>query len=114
MGTAIIGFLVAACSSLTTAPVGEPGEVVTVVGAVKSVDASAMAVDGPAKIHLRTEDHGRLVVLVPACEGPCARQAVERLGRMRPGDRWTVTGEVNADAELVVYDDALHSLTPTE
>lgn len=104
--------LLAGCSQVSTSPVGDPGEVVSVTGTVESVDVSEMQVDGPARIRLRTEEHGRVTVLVPACEGPCALKAVQRLGELQRGARWRVTAEVTTDGGLSVHDDALHGLAP--
>lgn len=106
--------LLAGCGRFGASPPGEPGEVVTVVGTVEAVDVSEMAVDGPARIRLWTEEHGRVRVLVAACEGPCSLKAVQRLGDLGQGERWRVRAEVDADGDLLVYDEELHGFAPAD
>ncbi len=110
--TVCAALLLAGCSQVSVSPVGETGELVTVTGTVQSVDVSDMAVDGPARIRLRTEQHGRVLVLVAACEGPCSLRAVQQLGQVEQGERWRVTAEVDADGDLLVYEDESHSMVP--
>ncbi|MGA9533005.1 MAG: hypothetical protein WBR18_09840 [Anaerolineales bacterium] len=106
----LFGLGLGACGQLLAGPLGEPGQVVTVVGRIESVDASPMAYDGPAVIELSTEEHGRVQVYVSPCMGPCVLDAVDSLGRMTAGQTWQVTGEASADGDLMVYNDAAHSL----
>lgn len=110
---ALLGaLLLAGCGGSDAARLGEAGEVVSVTGTVESVDASAMAVDGPAEIILNSEEHGDVLVLVAACEGPCSRQAVERLSELEEGEVWRATGELGSEGRLRIDDPASHGLAP--
>ncbi len=105
--------VLAGCGLLDADPLGEAGQVVTVVGTVRELDSSEMAVDGPGRIELRSDRHGRVAVFIQSCMGPCALEAVEAfLQQMEEGERWQVTGEVTPEGDLSLYDDNLHGLTP--
>lgn len=109
---ALMLLALAGCAGPRQQQLGEPGEIATVQGAVRSVDSSALAVDGPAQVELDSDDYGRIVVHIAACEGPCVREAVSNLSEMRTGQRWRATGEVRQDGDLLIYDQGLHELTP--
>lgn len=109
---ALVAAVLSACSSLLAASLPEPGEIVTVVGRVRSIDSSPMAYDGPAEIVVDSEDFGRVSIFVQSCLGGCALGAVGQLGDIQPGERWQITGEVIDARTLVLYVDDLHSLAP--
>lgn len=109
-----LSLTLSACRSASVEPLGAEGQVTTVVGEVLSVDASEMAVDGPGRIELWTQEHGEITVLLPSCMGPCARQALESFFEMEEEERWEITGEVSADGGLSVHDDSLHGLQQLE
>jgi hypothetical protein len=89
---------------------GVEGEVVTVTGAVQSIDVSPMAYDGPAEIRLLIDGNGVVVVYVQSCLGGCALEAVDQLHEVEQWETWQVTGEVQDDGSLLVYTDFEHSL----
>ena len=93
-------------------PLGETGSIATINGTVASIDTSEMAVDGPARIVLNSDQYGKVTVLVASCLGPCALDVVERLDSIQTGDRWQARGEVEGENTLVIYDEAEHSLEP--
>lgn len=110
---AVLGaLLLAGCGEPDGARLGGAGEVVSVTGTVTSVDSSAMAVDGPAEIILRSEEHDNVMVMVAACEGPCSRQAVERLSELGEGEVWRATGELDSGGRLWIDDPVKHGLDP--
>lgn len=102
--------VVSACSGLFNLPLPAPGETVSIVGQVRSIDTSPMAYDGPAELLVDAEEFGLVTVYVQSCLGGCALQAVNQLGEVDPGERWMITAEVIDEGSLVLYADHLHAL----
>ena len=101
---------VPSCTGIFPHPLGEVGQVVTVIGQVQSIDVSPMAVDGPAEILLQIDGNGLVTVYVQSCLGGCALNAVNQLYEVEQWETWQVTGEVQADGSLMVYTDSEHSI----
>ena len=99
-----------ACGLILAKPLGQAGELATVIGLVQSVDTSPMAYDGPAEIILTTREHGRVRVLVQSCLGGCALGAVDQLSSIEVGQQWLASGEVQDRTTLLVYTDEVHLL----
>ena len=99
MRTFALSLVLAACSA-PPAPPSAAGDV-TVAGRVTAVDLSAMPLDGPGRLQLRT-DSGEVAVEIPSGEAQCEAEGLELVAAVRVGDRLAVTGaQARPDAPVV-------------
>lgn len=79
-------------------------------GRVMEVDATPMFVDGDGEIRLGTQDHGRVLIRIPARERLCRAQGLGVFPSLVPGDSVRVMGRVTAPREVTVCVEETHLL----
>ena len=81
-----------------------------VEGVVLDIDITPMFVDGPAILHIRTDESKTIIVYVSACEGTCSIKANNILHKIKIGDRILAKGQSGRDGSITIYDDERHLL----
>ena len=90
------------------------GDDIQLEGRVVEVDATPMFVDGDGEIILGTEDHGQVLVRVPARERPCRAQGLGVFPSIAPSDSIRVIGRATGPGELTVCVEETHVLEKLE
>lgn len=87
-----------------------PGEDVRLEGRVTEVDPTPMFVDGDGLIHVESDEHGDVLVRIPARERLCEARGLDVFPSLDAGDRVRARGRVTAPGKLSVCADETHFL----
>ncbi len=107
------GLVVTACLGSGEAPGEEAlpvGEDVELEGVVLEIDRTPMFVDGDGELRLRVDQHGVVLVRIPARERVCEARGRATFDSLEVDEGVRVRGRVTAPGELTVCADRSHLL----
>lgn len=107
------GLVVTACLGSGEAPGEEAlpvGEDVQLEGVVLGIDRTPMFVDGDGELRLRVDEHGVVLVRIPARERVCEARGRAAFDSLEVEQSVRLRGRVTAPGELTVCADPSHFL----
>lgn len=107
-----LGLAVAGCAS-SAAPSATDNGQASIEGTVVSIDTAPWTYDGNAVVVVDTASRGRVAVQLPARWNLCRAAPVD-VEALAVGMRVRALGAMGAEGELVVCQDAAHTLAPAD